>query len=121
MPDLNNLLENVKSQSLEAKKCIEKLFMSYDALFREGNSKLITERQSSGGMTGLEDFYTLVHIVRRNRDVVGSLVRGLKGIRSLDGFSFIEEDEPNEPEVNRAALEKIEVSEAPMTQGENNA
>ena len=53
---------------------------------------LTEERTASGGMTGLEDFYRMVQTIRRNRDVVGSTLRGLANLRPLAGFQVIEEE-----------------------------
>jgi hypothetical protein len=37
--------------------------------------------------------------MRRNRDVIGSLVRGSQGLRPVDKFKFVEEDIPDEPKI----------------------
>ena len=56
-------------------------------------------------MEGLEAFYLAVQTVRRNRDVIMSLAKGLKSLRPLANFKFVEE-EIDPPHVARAKKKK---------------
>ncbi len=53
----------------------------------------MTQRMATGN-DGLEEFYRLLLLVRRNRDVIGSLNQGAKNLRPMGQFKFIEEDLP---------------------------
>ena len=110
MPDLNKLMEMVKSDTDSTKKAIEKLLISYDALFRECNTQYISDKMASNGEVD-HDFYNLVHLIKRNRDVVGSLMRGIRGIRGINGYKFIEEDIPTKKEakIDERALSEMTI------------
>jgi len=93
MAELNKLLSTVKARNDSLSSTVQELLESYEELYRDAYNQLMSERISSNGsFDGLEEFHRLVNIVKRNRDVVGSIHRGLKSLRSLDGFAFIEED-----------------------------
>lgn len=97
MPDLNTLMTNVQKKGLDLQNQLQDLLIQYDELYRESNNRFMSERLSAGTMNGLEDFYHLVQIIRRNRDVVGSLSRGLRNIRAMNKFKFVEQDVPEAP------------------------
>ncbi|GAG05718.1 unnamed protein product, partial [marine sediment metagenome] len=81
--------------------------IKYEELYREGNRQLVSERTaSSGSMEGLEQFHRLIQIMRRNRDVAGSLVRGITNLRSMAAFKFIEEEVPKPVEKPKKAKKK---------------
>jgi hypothetical protein len=92
MADLNKSMQEVQERFSRIKIELRKLFMDYDGVFKEVNRLYSEERMVSGTTVGLEDFHRLLQIMRRNRDVIGSLVRGSDGIRSVDRFRFVEED-----------------------------
>lgn len=103
MPDLNNMLEDVQKKSKDVTRKLEALLGSYENLYREGHRQYMHER--AGSEEGLDDFSHLVRIIRRNRDVVGSLLRGVKNLRPVADFRFIEEETPEkEPEVDIGAV-----------------
>ena len=95
MADLNKLLDTAQKQGAGAKGTLEKLLLTYETLYREAKS--IYRIESIGSTEGLDDFYRLLQITKRNKDVIGSLFRGLKGLRSLDSFHFVEDDDVPEP------------------------
>jgi len=98
MPDLNNILNDIQKKTSEVDEAVQNLLAKYNDLYREGTRMFNEERTASNGsMDGLEDFYRLVQIIRRNRDVVGSLTRGMKNIRTMDQFKVIEEDIRSKP------------------------
>jgi hypothetical protein len=92
--DLNKMLESILKDSSDAEETLRILLGKYDELYRESNRQFNQERYEAGPTADLNDFYRLVQTLRRNRDVVGSLVRGINNLRSLSGFQFIEEDVP---------------------------
>jgi hypothetical protein len=93
MADLNKLLEGIHRDSTEIEHKLKTFLGMYEELFREANRQFSQERSASASMQGLEEFYRLVQTVRRNKDVVGSLLRGMGNMRSLAGFKFVEEDD----------------------------
>lgn len=134
MPDLNTLMNNIQKKSSDLHKQLQNLLIDYEELYRESNNRFTRERLESGGIDGLEDFYRLVNIIRRNRDVVGSLSRGLRNIRSMDKFKFVEQDIPEEPikskkkkgrRLNKNKINKLKIPDESVTadarEGEMNA
>lgn len=73
---------------------MKELLSKYEALYREAHRAFMVERSASKTMKGLEDFYLVVGTIRRNRDIIGSMVRGLKNLRRMKDFRFVEEDIP---------------------------
>jgi hypothetical protein len=94
MPDLNTLMAVAQKDSKEIETQLKRLMANYEELYRFGNKQYVEERTVSGSMEGLEDFYILVQTLRRNRDVIGSLIRGIGNLRNLSKFKFVEQDVP---------------------------
>ena len=93
MPDLNRLIAIIENDSKEIKIKLSKLFEKYEDLYRDGNGQFRTERTASAGsMDGLEEFRHLILLVKRNKDVVASLMRGIVNLRIISNFKFIEEE-----------------------------
>ena len=95
MADLNDLRDKILGKSSEIENTMKSLYNDYEIMYREGFKELSASRNASGGsMEGLEEFYLVVQTARRNRDVVTSLLKGLKSLRPIDKFQFIEEEVP---------------------------
>jgi hypothetical protein len=93
MPDLNKLITDVEKESKDIKGKLSKLFEKYEDLYRDGNRQFRTERTASAGsMDGLEEFRHLILLVKRNKDVVASLMRGIMNLKIISNFKFIEEE-----------------------------
>lgn len=90
--DLNKEIRHIQKISLDIEKQLKTLLIQYEELCREGNKQFNNERTISGSMNGLEDFYRLIQTLKRNKDLIGSLFRGIKGLRPLTGFKIVEED-----------------------------
>jgi len=128
MPDLNKMMSDVQKESATAEKQIKRLLESYSNLCREGTQLFRSERLATGNMGGLEDFYMFVQILKRNRDVIGSLLRGFGNLRSTDRFKFVEEDFSDIPKtkkkkkpakMNKKKIEELKIpQEAVVTGGE---
>jgi hypothetical protein len=91
--DLNKMMEDVHSDGHEVETTMRQLLGKYDQLYRESYRQFLEERHASGSSQDLGDFYRLVQTLKRNRDVVGSLLRGISNLRSLAGFKFVIEDD----------------------------
>jgi hypothetical protein len=109
-------MADTKGRSERVSRELKGLLTSYESLYREANMTFMSERAASGTLDGLEDFYRLVNIIRRNRDVAGSLVRGLRSLRAMDKFRFVEEEETTpaakkESDIDTQALERISIPE----------
>lgn len=131
MPDLNDLMTAVQKRGSDIQKQVHDLLVDYEELYRQSNNRFMQERTASGNFEGLDDFHRLVQILRRNRDVVSSLFRGIRNIRSLEKYRFVEEEieeakeakakeakskkrrqsrkKAKEPTVNPHEIEKIEI------------
>ena len=93
MADLNKLMVEIQKEGSDLEKRLKTFFKKYEEMYREGNMQLMSERTaSSGSMEGLEQFHRLIQIMRRNRDVASSLLRGISNLRSMSNFKFIEEE-----------------------------
>jgi hypothetical protein len=93
---MNKDLTKLHERFFKIKVDLKDLLDDYDGAFREINKIYVDERTFSGTTAGLEDFYRLLQVMRRNRDVIGSLVRGSSGLRPVDKFKFVEEEVPEE-------------------------
>ena len=91
MQDLNKIVSELQGRSAALSGDLRSLLSVYESLLREGNHILLKERTASNDKD-LDDFIRLMNLVKRNRDVIGSLLRGSQGLRSLSGFKFVEED-----------------------------
>ena len=110
MADLNKQMVQIQKEGAGIVKQLKAFFIHYDELYRQGNTQLMSERTASkGSMVGLEQFHRLVQIMRRNKDVASSLVRGVTNLRSMSSFKFIEEEVPKP--VEKKPKKKIALSE----------
>ena len=91
--DLNLTISEIKKTGTDVERKLKDFFGNYDSFYREALHQYESERTVSG-IKGLEDFYRLVQTVRRNRDVVGSLIRGMENLRPITEFRWVEEDIP---------------------------
>lgn len=121
MADLNKLLDTVRSQAEDAKQVLERLLLSYENLYKEASSIYREETMGNNSLEGMEDFYRLLQVTRRNRDVVGSMFRGIRGLRSMASFRFVEEDVPEkkEKEIDEEQIKNMLTMPA-TTEGANN-
>jgi hypothetical protein len=119
MADLNRQLININQKTARLKEEIMSLLRDYEGLYHESNGLYLSEKLASND-EGLEDFYVLLQTIRRNRDIVGSVYKGLNGIRSTDRFKFVEEEVPKkkiEPKKQQRKSKKyIEVPPPPMVE-----
>lgn len=92
--DMNKLMDGIQKDSKEVENQLKNILGKYEELYRFGNQKYVEERAASGSLDGLEDFYILVQTIRRNRDVIGSLIRGISSLRNLSRYKFVEQDIP---------------------------
>ena len=97
MPDLNKRLAEFQDRSNRVRDDITKLLLDYEGLLHEVNGIYMSQRLESGP-EGLDDFYRLIQLLKRNRDVVGSMTRGIGNMRPTNQFKFIEEDLEKEKE-----------------------
>jgi len=92
MSDLNKMMSEIQKESKEVEKRLKGLLVKYETLYKEGNRIFTHERIATDSMDGLESFHRLIQTVRRNRDVIASLIRGHNNLRSIADFSFVEEE-----------------------------
>ena len=94
MANLNSLKQKVLKESSEISDRLKALYSDYELLYTESHRELVSSREAAlGSMEGLEVFYVAVQTVKRNRDLIISLMKGLRSLRPLDNFQFIEENE----------------------------
>jgi hypothetical protein len=95
--DLNKMLADILKESSDTERDLNVLLNKYEELYRESSRQFNQERYASNSMAELDGFYRLVQTLKRNRDVIGSLVRGIKNLRPLSAFKFVVEDVPEPP------------------------
>lgn len=111
--DLNKMLSDIKKSNVDIDSKLKMFLMKYEGLYQEANRQYHQERVASGSPKGLEDFYYMVQSIRRNRDVVSALVRGVTNLRSLKNFSIIEEEVPSKPIAKKKSQAKKNTVEVP--------
>jgi len=89
--DLNRMMVDAHDASTALERDMRRLLGQYENLYRESYRQFLEERHASDSQD-LDNFHRLVQTVKRNRDVVGSLLRGINNLRSLSGFQVIEEE-----------------------------
>jgi hypothetical protein len=94
MADLNQLLGEVDTKGGLMEASMKELLSKYEELYREAQHQYVYERNASKSTEGLEDFRFVVGIIRRNRDIIGSMLRGMRGLKTVGKYKFIEEDLP---------------------------
>lgn len=109
--DLNKLLILIQKDSKSLEQKMKELMVEYEELYRSGNRQYIEERTASNSTEGLEEFYVLIQTVRRNRDVMGSLLRGINNLRSLERFKIVEKNIPSPRQAKKR--EKVEAPVLP--------
>jgi len=109
----------IQKESSDLAKRLKGFLIKYEELHRQGHMQLMSERTASkGSMEGLEQFHLLVQIMRRNRDVAGSLVRGITNLRSMSSFKFIEEEVPKPVEKPKKKKQTSKVTPEPKPEQE---
>ena len=90
--DLNKTMDDLQSKSEKLRRDILDFLTLYENLVREVNTIYVNEQVDAGSTEDLGEFYRLLQTLKRNRDVVGSVVRGFNNIRPTAGFRFVEEE-----------------------------
>lgn len=115
MADLNRNMMELQKKFSRIGVDLKDLLVEYDGMFREINNLYLSERLASGNSTGLEDFFRLLQTVKRNRDVIASVLRGCSGYRPVDKFKIVEEDVPTEKRpVRRKSIPVHSVQDQPL-------
>jgi hypothetical protein len=119
MPDLNNILNDVKLETNKMNSLSKNLLIKYDNLYNIGCQIFNEERgKSNGNMDGLEDFYSLIQTIRRNRGIIGSITLGIRNLKNMDKFKIMEEDV--EETVKKPKKKSMEIK-LPVTTETDNA
>jgi len=107
--DLNRMMTDAHDASMALERDMHRLFGQYENLYRESYRQFLEERHASDSQdTG--NFHRLVQTIKRNRDVIGSLLRGINNLRSLSGFQVVEEEDER-----RDSNKRSDVGPAPST------
>jgi len=115
MADLNRNMMELQKKFSRIGVDLKDLLVEYDGMFREINNLYLSERLASGNSNGLEDFFRLLQTVKRNRDVIASVLRGCSGYRPVDKFKIVEEDVPAEKRpVRRKSIPVHSVQDQPL-------
>jgi hypothetical protein len=96
----NQVIADLQKKSTKTKKDLEFLLKKYEDLLHEINAVYLEERMavmsSRDGEGRTEDdlrgFYKLIQVLKRNRDIIGSTLRGFSNLRPTSEFKFVEED-----------------------------
>jgi len=113
MADLNQLLGEVDTKGGLMEASMKELLSKYEELYREAQHQYVYERTASKSTEGLEDFRFVVGVIRRNRDIIGSMLRGMRGLKTVGKYKFIEEDVP-EPKTATQRARRSRETDAEM-------
>jgi hypothetical protein len=91
MADFNRQLIGISQKTTRLKDDLMALLREYEGFYHEANGLYLSEKLASNA-GDLGDFYMLLQTIRRNRDIVGSVLKGLTNIRPTEKFRFIEEE-----------------------------
>ena len=95
----NQVIADLQKKSTKTKKDLEFLLKKYEDLLHEINAVYLEERMavmsSRDGEGRTEDdlrgFYKLIQVLKRNRDIIGSTLRGFSNLRPTSEFKFVEQ------------------------------
>jgi hypothetical protein len=91
MADLNNIKKQITDLTNKAQSDLSNLLDAYGSMQEDVETRFRTEQREQGGrMDGLEDFYSLNLLVKRNLQTVSNTVGMLKRLRDISGFDISE-------------------------------
>ena len=94
MPDPNKMRDKIDNLSKKIKQDVGALAAQYGNLSGEVNKRFRDElREQKGKMDGLEDFYQLSILVKRNAQVVNHVLGMLSKVTDISSFDISEEVE----------------------------
>jgi hypothetical protein len=104
MPDANQTIKKITGLKEKVKKDLANLLGLYDSLKGEVDRKFRKElKHQKGDYNGLEDFYALVMMIKKDSQTVSGASGLVKRLNDLSGFNISEIEE----EVENVELEKI--------------
>ena len=118
MSDVNKKLQNIHNRFSSLKKELMALTVDYDAVYKEVNRDYIEEKNASGNTKELSDFFYMVQTLRRNKDVLASLLRGSTGMRSTEHFRYIETKSTSVKQEKRKRTSQKSL-EVPLTESDD--
>lgn len=93
MPDLNKTLKTASSLQKKLLEDLVTLNKMYDDAASEINGRFRDEYQrNSGNMNGLEDFFMLNTIVKKNGMSIRNALNLVKRMKNVEGFEISEEN-----------------------------
>lgn len=99
MPDPNKMRDSISSTTKKIKKDMGALAAQYQDLSKEIHRRFRDElREQNGSMDGLEDFYQLSMLVKRNAQVANHMLGMLSKLTDISGYNITEETEKDDVE-----------------------
>lgn len=92
MPDPNKMRDNISALLRKLRRDAGNLSAQYNNLSDEVQKRFRDElREQKGSMDGLEDFYQLSVLVKRNAQISGNVLGMLSKLSDISSFDITEE------------------------------
>jgi hypothetical protein len=99
MPDPNKMRDSISTKTNKIRKDMGALSAQYQDLSKEIHRRFREElREQKGSMDGLEDFYQLSMLVKRNAQVANHMLGMLSKLTDISGYNITEETEKDDVE-----------------------
>lgn len=99
MPNPNKMRDSISTITHKIRKDMGTLSAQYHDLSGEINKRFREElREQKGSMDGLEDFYQLSVLVKRNAQVANHMLGMLSKLTDISGYNITEEIEKDDVE-----------------------
>ncbi len=94
MPDPNKMRDGIDTLSKKIKRDMGALAAQYGGLANEVNRRFRDElREQNGKMDGLEDFYQLTMLVKRNAQVANHVLGMMSKMTDISSYDISEDTE----------------------------
>jgi len=93
MSDINKMVSDVATLKKKIEKDLSSFMSMYAKMVGELDSRLKDELRESGSGDGLEDFYALTNIAKRNLMYARNVAAGFNKIKNIDKFEITEIEE----------------------------
>lgn len=105
MPNINDKVVKVKNLKKKILKDSENLLQVYGDLSKEINSRFREEFREKGSMSGLEDFYMLNNIMKKNLNSVKNICALMKRMQNIGDYEISEIEEKIEENMVKEILQ----------------
>ena len=92
MPDINKILKTAFVLQKKVQADLENLYGMFESATKDVNGRFRDEYQrNNGNMIGLEDFFMLNTLLKKNSISVRNALNLIRKMRAMDGYNISEE------------------------------